>query len=153
MAIWPSPTLQTGMLQQDPSSPLQIATKEYVDARSVVSNPEAPNDGRVYGRQGSTTSWLPVLPLTGGTIARDMTSTATDSNLFINATAVGSGVDGPTTAQLGLNVQIYKDNWTTTPAVGEVDGVLITCRQGGTGSDGAGLLINVENTGQSYLTS
>jgi hypothetical protein len=30
---------------------------------------EAPTDGKIYGRQGNTTAWVEVLPLTGGTVA------------------------------------------------------------------------------------
>lgn len=33
---------------------------------NTVSFPEAPTDGQIYGRDGSTTSWDPVLPLSGG---------------------------------------------------------------------------------------
>jgi len=52
-----------------------------------VSFPEAPTDGAVYGRQGSTTSWLGVLPLTGGTLTGPlMINSATDAGVKITAT-------------------------------------------------------------------
>jgi hypothetical protein len=33
---------------------------------------EAPTDGTIYGRQGATTSWLGVLPLTGGSLQKSV---------------------------------------------------------------------------------
>jgi hypothetical protein len=53
-------------LAADPTSNLQAATKHYVDIQSAF--PEAPTDGSVYGRQGSTTSWQKAVPLAGGTM-------------------------------------------------------------------------------------
>jgi hypothetical protein len=35
--------------------------------------PEAPNDGKLYGRGGTTVAWTAVLPLTGGTISGPVT--------------------------------------------------------------------------------
>jgi hypothetical protein len=98
----------------------------------------------------------PFLPLVGGTVARHMTSSATDSNLLINATAVGSGVNGPATCQTGLALKLYKDNWASSPstaAVGEIDGLVIECRQGGAGSDCSGILIGIQNLGAGYLSA
>lgn len=40
---------------------------------STVSFPEAPIDGQIYGRDGATTSWDPVLPLSGGTLTGPLT--------------------------------------------------------------------------------
>jgi hypothetical protein len=81
-----------------------------------------------------------------------MTTNAYDSNLTINATAVGSGTNGPTTAQTGMSINLIKDNWVSgTSAVGEIDGLVITARQGGTLSDCGGLLINVAGTGTGFL--
>jgi len=49
--------------------------------------PEAPLDGLVYGRQGSTASWLGVLPLTGGTLSGPLTIQSTsDATLYVHAT-------------------------------------------------------------------
>jgi hypothetical protein len=49
--------------------------------------PEAPLDGLVYGRQGSTASWLGVLPLTGGTLSGALTIQSTsDATLYVHAT-------------------------------------------------------------------
>lgn len=87
---------------------------------------------------------------------RHLTGTSFASNIHITTTAVGSGVNGPGTAQNGISVRITKDNWnsTTTPAaVGEIDGLSITGRQGGAGSDLSGLLVDVQNTGLGFLSS
>lgn len=40
---------------------------------SQVGFPEAPTDGQIYGRDGQTTSWDPVLPLSGGTMTGPLT--------------------------------------------------------------------------------
>jgi hypothetical protein len=67
--------------------------------------PEAPTNGQVFGRQGSTTSWLPTLPLTGGTLtgalvlAADPTSAMQPVTLqYFNSHGV-SGPPGPTGPQ------------------------------------------------------
>ena len=49
--------------------------------------PEAPIDGLVYGRQGSTKSWLGVLPLTGGTLSGPLTiQSASNASFYVHAT-------------------------------------------------------------------
>ena len=64
-------------LAGNPTQPQQAATKQYVDnlvTGSVI--PEAPDALNAYGRQGpSTNAWVPVLPLTGGTITGALTLT------------------------------------------------------------------------------
>jgi hypothetical protein len=58
-------------LAADPGSPLQAATKQYVDAHASGGGggiPEAPTDGKLYGRGGATPAWAAVLPLAGGTL-------------------------------------------------------------------------------------
>ena len=77
--------------------------------------------------------------LTGNTYA----SAAT-----VTANALGSGVNGPEKAQTGLTVNISKDNWWTGGKVGEIDGINVMMRQNAPGSDGSGILINVQNEGQ-----
>lgn len=91
----------------------------------------------------------------GITAAEHLTGTGFESNIHVTTTAVGSGVNGPGTAQNGMSVRITKDNWnsTTTPAaVGEIDGISVTTRQGGAGSDTSGLLIDAQNTGLGFLS-
>lgn len=57
--VFPTPTLQWGALLQDPATAMQIATREYVDAK-VGGISEAPTDGQTYGRDGQTASWNPI---------------------------------------------------------------------------------------------
>lgn len=92
------------------------------------------------------------LPLTGGTITTHLTGAAYGSSVNFATTAVGSGVNGPATAQTSLSISLQKDGWNTgTAAVGEIDGLVINCRQGGAGSDCGGMLIDVQNTGQGFV--
>ena len=82
-----------------------------------------------------------------------LSGNARTSAQLIATTVVGSGTNGPATAGTGLTINLTKNNWTTnSAAVGEIDGAYITVRQGGAGSDAAGLLIDVQNTGTGYLT-
>ena len=99
----------------------------------------------------------PFLSLTGGTVTGqvtvqppNLTTTAFNAAQILNATATGSGTNGPATAQIGLNINHQKLNYLTTSAVGEVDGLYVTVRQGGPGSDVAGILVDVGNTGSGY---
>ncbi len=84
------------------------------------------------------------VPLTGNQYA----SAAT-----VTANALGSGVNGPQTAQTGLTVNISKDNWWTGGKVGEIDGINVMMRQNAPGSDGSGILINVQNQGNGFLSA
>ena len=114
--------------------------------------PEAPTGGLTYGRLNGTT-WTGVLPLTGGTISPPpLSGTTSDSAMFITSTAVGSGVNGPATGQFGLSIDHQKVGWYDgTAAMGEIDGLVIQARQGGTLSDCGGMLINVAGTGNGFL--
>jgi hypothetical protein len=71
----------------------------------------------------------------------------------VTANALGSGVNGPETAQTGLTVNISKDNWWTGGKVGEIDGINVMLRQNAPGSDGSGILINVQNQGNGFLSA
>jgi hypothetical protein len=82
--------------------------------------------------------------LTGNTYA---------SGATVTANALGSGVNGPLTAQTGLTVNISKDNWWTGGKVGEIDGINVMMRQNAPGSDGSGILINVQNQGNGFLSA
>jgi hypothetical protein len=71
----------------------------------------------------------------------------------VTANALGSGVNGPQTAQTGLTVNISKDNWWTGGKVGEIDGINVMMRQNAPGSDGSGILVNVQNQGNGFLSA
>ncbi|HXM60080.1 MAG TPA: hypothetical protein VN950_04430 [Terriglobales bacterium] len=71
----------------------------------------------------------------------------------VTATARGSGVNGPLTAQTGMTIDMSKDNWWTGGKVGEVDGLGILVRQNGPHSDSSGILVNVQNQGHGFLSA
>jgi hypothetical protein len=71
----------------------------------------------------------------------------------VTANALGSGVNGPLTAQTGMTVSIAKDNWWTGGKVGEVDGLDVFVRQNGPHSDSSGILVNVQNQGRGFLSA
>ena len=86
------------------------------------------------------------------TVASALSGSSAASAQAITADIVGSGTNGPATAQAGLRVNLTKRNWFAGgAAVGEIDGAYITLRQGGAGSDAAGLLVDAQNTGTGYL--
>lgn len=83
----------------------------------------------------------------------NLTGTAYESGADVAMTANGAGVNGPATAQTGMSVYATKNGWDTgTTVVGEVDGINVTTRQGGPGSDSSGILVNVQNTGTGFLS-
>src|SRR5271157_3197284 len=71
----------------------------------------------------------------------------------VTANALGSGTNGPLTAQTGMTINIAKDNWWTGGDVGEVDGLGILVRQNGPHSDSSGILVNVQNQGHGFLSA
>jgi hypothetical protein len=71
----------------------------------------------------------------------------------ITGNALGSGVNGPLTAQTGMTINLAKDNWWTGGKVGEIDGLNILVRQNGPHSDSSGILINVQNQGHGFLSA
>ncbi len=73
-------------------------------------------------------------PLNVGSVALSGTKYA--SAATITGNALGSGVNGPQTAQTGLTVNVSKDNWWTGGKVGEIDGINVMLRQNAPGSDG-----------------
>ncbi len=82
-----------------------------------------------------------------------LTGTTYASAATVTANALGSGVNGPQTAQTGLTVNISKDNWWTGGKMGEIDGINVMMRQNAPGSDGSGILINVQNQGNGFLSA
>ena len=85
-------------------------------------------------------------------IAANVGGGASASNLAMLMTGNGSGTNGPATAQFGQNLSCSKTNWKTTQTVGEIDCLNIGLHQGGPGSDGSGLLVNVQNAGIGTVT-
>ena len=71
----------------------------------------------------------------------------------VTGNALGSGVNGPLTAQTGLTINIQKDNWWTGGKVGEVDGLNVLVRQNAPHSDSSGILVNVQNQGNGFLSA
>ena len=71
----------------------------------------------------------------------------------VTGNALGSGVNGPLTAQTGMTINLTKDNWWTGGKVGEIDGLNILVRQNGPHSDSSGILINVQNQGHGFLSA
>jgi hypothetical protein len=62
------------LLNEDATSTMQATTLQQVEA--LAAFPESPTDGQVYGRQGLSTSWMPVLPLGGGVLTGQLTLAA-----------------------------------------------------------------------------
>lgn len=90
-------------------------------------------------------------PVTIGPVA--LNGTTYESAATVTANALGSGVNGPQTAQTGVTVNISKDNWWTGGMTGEIDGVNVMLRQNGPHSDASGILINVQNQGNGFLSA
>ena len=90
-------------------------------------------------------------PVTIGPVA--LNGTKYESAETVTANALGSGVNGPQTAQTGLTLNISKDNWWTGGMIGEIDGLNVLLRQNGPGSDASGILINVQNQGNGFLSA
>lgn len=53
---------------ENPTAPMEVATMGWVESLIPTGGiiPEAPTDGQLYGRNGLTHVWQPVLPLAGG---------------------------------------------------------------------------------------
>lgn len=90
-------------------------------------------------------------PVNIGPVA--LNGTAYESAATVTANALGSGVNGPQTAQTGVTINISKDNWWTGGMVGEVDGLNVLLRQNGPNSDASGILVNVQNQGKGFLSA
>lgn len=88
--------------------------------------PEAPTDGQSYLRQGSTQSWVPGLPLTGGTLSGPLTITTTGTTVPLtlnSATGTPSLVTGTISIPSG-NLNITSGQ-VSTPTVGSPTGALL----------------------------
>lgn len=81
----------------------------------------------------------------------------------VEGIALGSGANGPTNADMGQNITIFKQGYGSgTAAGGEIDGLTIFVRQDGPqgypsgdplSSDSAGILINTQNIGNVGFTA
>jgi hypothetical protein len=61
-------------INHDPTQPMGVATKQYVDSGGAGGwITEAPTDGQTYGRDGLNAAWNAVLPFTGGTVRGKIT--------------------------------------------------------------------------------
>ena len=90
-------------------------------------------------------------PVVVGPVALNGTTQAAAAT--ITANALGSGVNGPLTAQDGLLINITKDNWWTGGKTGEIDGMNIMLRQNAPHSDASGILIDAQNQGNGFLSA
>lgn len=62
------------LLHANASQPLEAVTLQQLQAFVPPGAvPEAPNDGQLYGRNGLTRAWSPVLPLAGGILTGALT--------------------------------------------------------------------------------
>ncbi|KQP02446.1 hypothetical protein ASF45_20545 [Pseudorhodoferax sp. Leaf265] len=71
------------------------------------------------------------------------------------ARPVGSGTNGPTSADYGMTISMIKEGWPSSTVAGEIDGLNIVVRNssstgGGYNGDCAGILANVGVTGNGY---
>lgn len=68
MATQPNPRLWVGVPTNIDPTGRRLIVSGGGGGGGGGSFPEAPTDGQLYGRDGETQSWLPVLPITGGTL-------------------------------------------------------------------------------------
>lgn len=102
----------------------------------------------VYQESGETTRW-------GKRVYRGQNATTRNGeeySLFVvEHHPVGSGTNGPTSADYALTVVNQKQDFDTTAVVGEIDGINVVVRQGGAASDAAGMLINIASYGTGFI--
>lgn len=78
-------------------------------------------------------------------------SGAGQSAFAIESRPVGSGTNGPTSADYGQTISVAKKDFDTTSVVGEIDGLTIGIRQGGAASDACAILANVATYGTGFM--
>ncbi|HEY2538236.1 MAG TPA: hypothetical protein VGI28_01860 [Stellaceae bacterium] len=89
------------LLNANASQPLQAVTLQQLQAFVPPGAvPEAPNDGQLYGRNGLTTSWAPVLPLAGG-ILTGMITLSGNATLALQPATYGQMNSAITAATAG----------------------------------------------------
>lgn len=72
--------------------------------------------------------------------------------VHIESRPLGSGTNGPANSDNGLSISVVKQNFHLglTAAAGEIDGLVIAIRQGGTIADACGILVNAVHTGTGF---
>lgn len=102
----------------------------------------------VYQESGETTRW-------GKRVYRGQNATTRNGEEYtlfvVEHHPVGSGTNGPTSADYALTVVNQKEDFDTTSVVGEIDGILVVVRQGGATSDAAGVLVNAATYGTGFI--
>jgi hypothetical protein len=140
------PPINSGCSINNPSSCTNWTAAQWQTFMNYLST-------KVDTTNGSATN----LTLTSPSIAvtKDLPNTgATTANVRVTTTAIGSGTNGPATAQNALSLSLVKDLFpSSSAAVGEIDPLQIFGRQSGAGSDMSGMLINVQNTGNGFLSA
>lgn len=68
MATQPNPRLWVGVPTTIDPTGRRLIVNSTGGGGGGGGIPDAPTDGAIYGRNGETESWVPVLPLTGGTM-------------------------------------------------------------------------------------
>jgi hypothetical protein len=102
---------------------------------------------QVYAETGDTT-WFARRYATATLSGAHAGNQSIAENLSVRP--VGSGLNGPGSADYGKSISIIKQNYTTSTVEGEIDGLQVVVRQGGTHSDCAGILTNVLHAGTGF---
>jgi hypothetical protein len=103
MATQPNPRLWVGVTTNiDPTGRRLIMPGSGGSGGGI---PDAPTDGQIYGRDGETELWVPVLPLTGGTMQGELILNADALNPLdaVPLGQIGSLLGFPVTATAPTN--------------------------------------------------
>lgn len=93
------------LLHANAAQPTEAVTLQQMQAAvSTAGIGEAPNDGQLYGRNGATQHWSPVLPLAGGIMTGPITlsGNATTANNPTTLTQMNSAISAATSPLLPL---------------------------------------------------
>lgn len=84
MATQPWPRLWVGVTTDIDSTGRRLLISSSGGGSGGVTIPDAPTDGQIYGRNGETETWQPVLPIAGGTLTGNLVLN-NDANLALEA--------------------------------------------------------------------